>query len=88
MCPEAAASGKPVVATRVGGTPEAVLDRVTGLLVERGDPRALAEGIAELLADEPLRGKLGRQAAEGLARFGPDRIVDRLLDIYRAAAPR
>ncbi len=85
---EAAASGKPVVATRVGGTPEAVLDRVTGLLVERGDPRALAEGIAELLADEPLRRKLGRQAAEGLARFSPDRIVDRLLDIYRAAAPR
>ena len=85
---EAAAAGKPVVATRVGGMAEAVEDRLTGLLVEPGDPRALAQGIAELLADEPLRRKLGRQAAEGLARFAPDRIADQLLGIYRAALPR
>jgi glycosyltransferase involved in cell wall biosynthesis len=85
---EAAAAGKPVVATRVGGMAEAVEDRVTGLLVEPGDPRALAQGIGELLADEPLRRTLGRQAAEGLARFAPDRIADHLLAIYRAALPR
>jgi glycogen(starch) synthase len=82
---EAAAAGKPVVATRVGGMGEAVEDGATGLLVEPGDPRALAQGIARLLSDEPLRRKLGRQAAERLARFAPDRIADKLLGIYRAA---
>jgi glycosyltransferase involved in cell wall biosynthesis len=82
---EAAAAGKPVVATRVGGMAEAVEDRITGLLVEPADPGALARGIAELLADEPLRRKLGRQAALGLARFAPDRIADQLVAIYRAA---
>jgi len=85
---EAAAAGKPVVASRVGGMPEAVVHHGTGVLVERGDPEALADGIAELLADEPLRRKLGRQAAEGLARFDPARIAEQLLDIYRAALRR
>ena len=85
---EAAAAGVPVVASRVGGMPEAIVHHGTGVLVERGDPGALAEGIAELLADEPLRRKLGRQAAEGLARFDPARIAEQLLDIYRAALRR
>jgi len=82
---EAAAAGKPVVATRVGGMAEAVEDRRTGLLVEPSDPAALAQGIAELLADEPLRKKLGRQAAEALARFAPDHIADQHLHLYRQA---
>ena len=85
---EAAAAGMPVVASRVGGMPEAVVHHGTGVLVERGDPAALADGIALLLADEPLRRKLGRQAAEGLARFDPGRIAEQLLDIYRAALRR
>lgn len=83
---EAAAAGKPVVAARTGGIPEAVDHQVTGLLVERGDAGALADAIAELLGDERLRAKLGRQAAEALAhRVAPGALVDRLLAIYRAA---
>lgn len=83
---EAAAAGKPVVATRVGGTPEAVEDKVTGLLVERGDPEELARAIERLLADPALREALGRRAADLVAeRFGADRVVDGLLQVYRGA---
>jgi glycosyltransferase involved in cell wall biosynthesis len=68
--------------------PEAVLHHGTGVLVERGDPGALADGIALLLADEPLRRRLGRQAAESLTRFDPACIAEQLLDLYRAALRR
>ena len=84
---EAAALGKPVIATRVGGTPEAVEDKVTGLLVERSDPAALAHAIEELLGDSGLREALGRRAAERMAeRFSPDRLVGEILAVYRGRA--
>ena len=59
---EAYAAGLPVIATSVGGCPEAVDDNRTGLLVPPGDPDALAAAIARLAGDAPLREKL---AAEG-----------------------
>jgi glycosyltransferase involved in cell wall biosynthesis len=81
---EAAAFSRPVIGTRIGGTPEAVEDKVTGLLVERNDPRALAEAIEQLLSDETLRAELGRRAALHVARaFGPDRVVKQLLAAYQ-----
>jgi glycosyltransferase involved in cell wall biosynthesis len=51
---EAFAAGVPVVATAVGGTPEAVLHGVNGYLVEPGDSRAMAARIGDMLAD-PVR---------------------------------
>ena len=86
---EAMQLGRPVVATRVGGTPEAVDDGVTGLLVERGDAPALARAIAELLLDPERRAKMSAAARERAREaFREDRIVDALLDVYRAAAAR
>jgi len=80
---EAAAFAKPVIGTRIGGTPEAVDDKSTGLLVERSDPDALARAIEDLLADPDLRLALGRRAAETVAaKFSDDRIVDELLRAY------
>jgi glycosyltransferase involved in cell wall biosynthesis len=80
---EAMASGLPVVATRVGGTPEAVEDGVTGLLVPPSDPQALATAIAEVLSD-PVRaaamGAAGREAV--VARFGMDRMVHATEQLY------
>lgn len=59
---EAMAAGRPVVATRVGGVPEAVVDGTSGLLVPPGDPQALADAILTISADEQLRDRLGAGA--------------------------
>jgi glycosyltransferase involved in cell wall biosynthesis len=56
---EALACETPVVATRVGGMPE-ILGEDAGLLVDRGDPEALAEATVSLLRDEPRRRRMGR----------------------------
>ncbi|MGH7173683.1 MAG: glycosyltransferase [Gemmataceae bacterium] len=61
---EALAAGAPVVATAVGGTPEAVHDGINGYLVPPGNPAALAQRIRDVLGDEPRRrvmGERGRQ---------------------------
>ena len=59
---EAQASGRPVVAFKVGGVREAVRDGWTGILVEPGDYRGMAEAIARLLLDEGLRSWMGVEA--------------------------
>jgi glycosyltransferase involved in cell wall biosynthesis len=85
---EAMHIGRPVVATSVGGTPEAVEHGVTGLLVPRQDPEALAKAIVELLLDPGRRDRMGRAArarAQGL--FDEERLVAALLDAYREATP-
>jgi colanic acid/amylovoran biosynthesis glycosyltransferase len=64
---EAAASGVPVVATRHGGIPEAVLDGETGYLVAERDVDALAESLDALLSDAALRQRMGG-AARALVR--------------------
>lgn len=56
---EALASGRPVAATAVGGTPEVVIDGYTGLLVPPGDAKALAIAIERLLSGPELRFKMG-----------------------------
>jgi glycosyltransferase involved in cell wall biosynthesis len=80
---ETMAAGRPVIGTRVGGTPELIADGVTGLLVERADPDGLARAIEKLLTDEALRralGAAGRRRVE--ERFGASTSVDRLLALY------
>jgi glycosyltransferase involved in cell wall biosynthesis len=62
---EAMAAGLPVVASRVGGVPELVVDGKTGLLVQPGDPEELAGALCRLAADRRLRHRLG---ARGRAR--------------------
>jgi phosphatidylinositol alpha-1,6-mannosyltransferase len=56
---EAGAYGKPVIGGNVGGAPDAILDGVTGLLVDPLDELALAEAITTLLLDRRLAGRLG-----------------------------
>ncbi len=59
---EAAAYGRPAVATAVGGTPEVVLDGQTGLLVNPGDSIQLAEAIIRLLGNPEQSQALGNHA--------------------------
>jgi starch synthase len=83
---EAMACGTPVVASRVGGIPEVVVDGETGWLVEPGDATALGQALREALADpERARrmGEAGRRRVE--AHFSWDRIADRTLAVYRDA---
>ena len=56
---EAQFLGKPVIASRVGGIPEIIADGETGLLVEPGDERSLAEAMARLLDDAALAERMG-----------------------------
>lgn len=64
---EAMAAGTPVVALRTGGTPEVVVDGVTGLLSEPGDAAALAANLGRLLGDRDLAGRMGAAGRERVA---------------------
>jgi glycosyltransferase involved in cell wall biosynthesis len=80
---EAAASGRPVVATRVGGTPEVVEDGSTGLLVPAGDAEAFGEALVRLLGDAGLRASMGGAArTRAEAEFDSDQWAVRLRRVY------
>jgi glycosyltransferase involved in cell wall biosynthesis len=82
---EAMTAGRPVVATRIGGTPELVVDKVTGLLVERGDRDGLADAVISVLRDEALGRTLGEAARRHVeAAFDAGSTVDRLLAVYES----
>jgi glycosyltransferase involved in cell wall biosynthesis len=78
---EAGWAGLPVVATRGGGSPEAMQDGLTGTLVEPSDPDDLARGIAPYLRDHDLArrtGEAGRRFAR--ERFAPEIVVPRMFE--------
>jgi glycosyltransferase involved in cell wall biosynthesis len=72
-----------IVATTVGGIPEAIEDRVSGLLVPPEDPEALAGGIGKLLTDRAFTSQLGKQArVVAVARYSVATHGERLLELY------
>jgi len=83
---EAMAWGRPVVASAVGGLPDAVDDEVTGLLVPPRDPAALRAALERLLGDGELRARLGAGAREKARReLVPEAAAGALVTAYRAA---
>jgi glycosyltransferase involved in cell wall biosynthesis len=86
---EAGACSKPVVASRVGGLREVVVDGETGLLVKPGDADELAEALRKLLTDPSLRAKMGSAgAARALKLFTPKAVAHKVLEAYLDAMKR
>lgn len=76
---EAMALAKPVIASRIAGTPEQVVDGVTGILVEPNKPRELGDAICYLLDHQVKCLEMGRA---GLVRFEENFTCQRALDNY------
>jgi D-inositol-3-phosphate glycosyltransferase len=66
----------------VGGLRYTVRDRETGLLVPREDPAALAESIALLLEDEPLRLRMGANGQRHAQRYSWATIAHEMRELY------
>jgi len=66
---EAAAQKLPSIASAIGAVPEVVLHEKTGLMIEPGDVKSLAEALTKLLTDEPYRRALGEAACEYAQTF-------------------
>jgi glycosyltransferase involved in cell wall biosynthesis len=89
VVPLASAFEKPVVASAVGGLPEAVEHDRTGLLVPPGDSRAIADAVVRLLTDPDLARELGVAARRKLEReCSADVVAAQTLRVYEAAARR
>jgi glycosyltransferase involved in cell wall biosynthesis len=80
---EAMAAGVPVVATRVGGTPEVVADSRNGLLVEGGDMNAVADASLRLASEPDTYERMGSTARSDAAnRFSLEAMVQSTIDVY------
>ncbi len=84
---EAMAAGRAVVASRVAGIPDVLVDGVNGLLVPPGDVPALRAALCRLITDDALRARLGAAAREtAVRRHGWDTAAQRFEECYAEAA--
>ena len=80
---EGMACGLPVVATDVGGSSEVIVHGKNGFLIPPRDPRRMSEVVLKLLADSPLRKKVGKAARATIEKgFSWDKIADNILECY------
>lgn len=86
---EAMSLGKPIVASAVGGVPEAVSDRVEALLVPPGQPVAMAAAVRSLADNAELSASLGAAAREKFyASYTPAHMARRLTSAYADLSPK
>jgi glycosyltransferase involved in cell wall biosynthesis len=88
---ETAMRARPVIAARVGGLPEVVVDGETGILVEKEDAVALADAALRLVRDRAFADRLGRQArSRALTEFDFGNHVNQYHALYQrlVASPR
>lgn len=80
---EGMAAGVPVMAANVGGVPDLIVDRVTGILCDPLDKRSMAEAVETLLGEPDLTTEIATEAAaQARKRFHPQVIAARHLEIY------
>lgn len=85
---EAMAMRKPIIASRVGGTPEVVEDGVTGILVSPGDSGLLADGILKLIQDRQVQIMMGDAGKKRLqSHFDLEQTIHNIQTIYTRFVP-
>jgi phosphatidylinositol alpha-mannosyltransferase len=82
---EAFAAGTPVIASDIAGYRDVVRDGVDGILVARGDARALAEALRDLYDDPERRASMARAAARDVERFAWPHVAAEVLEAYADA---
>ncbi len=84
---EAMAYARPVIVTDCGGSPELVVDGVSGIVVPVHDPEAIAAAIRKLIADPALRRRFGEAARERIrTQFRIEDTIEQTLAMYRELA--
>lgn len=84
---QAMAIGLPVIATRVGGIPDMVVEQATGLVVPPADAAALGAAVDRLLSDRDLMSSMGREARRiGVERYSPSVNAEKMYRVYRGCA--
>ena len=79
---EAQSIGLPMIATRVGGVPEIIQDRLNGLLVEPNSPAELSAAITWMSQHPNERQRMSQVASSSLKRFDPGMITTQYIDLY------
>lgn len=81
---ESMASGKPVIASAVGGVTDIVEDGITGFLYPPGNVEALSHALQKLVSDGSLRREFGRRAQKvATERYSAEAVTKKVLDVYR-----
>lgn len=81
---EALSSGKPVIATRVGGVPELIKDGVSGYIVEPEDPNSIAQGLIKAVSEPDQTRLMGKVAQEQtLNAFDSQRLIRDMDQLYQ-----
>lgn len=86
---EAGVFAKPVIASNTGGIPDAVIDQVTGILVDPAEPKLIADAVARIFSDSELArsfGEAGRVRAS--IGFGPEAFAGKLKDLIERLGSR
>ena len=81
---EAMSAGKPIIATRIGGIPDLIIDQKNGLLIQPGDVSKLAHSIEYLLDNPAIANEMGEQGARiATSEFSVKKAVDSIIKIYK-----
>ena len=79
---EAQSWSRPVIGTRVGGNSDLIREGETGYLCEPGDVTMLQRRMEELLHDDALADRLGREGFSHIGQYSMEKHVDNLLELY------
>lgn len=80
---EAMASGRPIIGTNIGGTPQVIQDGVNGLLIKPKDPEALADAILRIIQDPVFAEKLGNTGASMAQNFSWEIQVSKYNELFK-----